>query len=630
MRDIRDFRKILWEYYQESSPALGEKLAEYITTIRWQDAALHLVEAFYSGSTDAVNLILDMHSPITIRFQVDRGRRLLNEEPLELNHRPFLYARNSSEVKNLMERSEEIGLGFLTGSNSEHAIILANMTNYGPDKDVISEKDTYDFEGDLPRIDRNGLLHNPELLNALLSEKEVSHYPEAYSDILCWVPKDLVDSLDMNMEVFEPVHHMHVDIRAKEGSEKDKSHKKLRLPHSFERVEEIIGRDASQWDTLNLTVVSTIAKRGGYESVSSSKLPMVLSYTPFKPSKIDALTLLAMTTPRQQHGLDFLDGHYLCSLEVNQAMVLNQTRPNEINALKAEAFVRSYSPLLKSALGYKDERGDGFDINPESEIGFKATGAEVINLIQEDGILKDWLLDNAPPAVLKDTYIHWLSTYHYISYATPDKRPLVIKSTFKNKIVHEDIHGGYIYAALSEHIGMTNKGIGLPFTLRDIEYLTEKGIKLDEETSLFDGHLNDIPYGKEHSPIMIVTPRINDKNAFDIMKEEVIDRLLDLGVYPAPLEKVKDTWQSDKRPKDLEDTIKQAARFKGFSETKEIKRLSLNKMVERAGPEACAKVAKTPAQWNMLREVFGADIAQFAQTAPAKIKRQFLSDDLGI
>lgn len=601
----------------------GSALADYLSIAPQEHIAHYLTHALYSGNVKALSIILDLCSPIAIDYKKINGQHIINGHRFWERGNPFSLAKSDAEIKQLMELAPKIGLGFLTGVNSDQAILLERLGYDDPDKELTNPKHIANFQGDLPRIDRNGVIHNPELLNAMKVEKDQSAYPESYSDILCWVPKDMVDGGDLDVEAYESIQEIFASLDTKEKRGVEIEGKKVFLPENYEKLVETL--DSYQnWYWFDISVFATIAKRGSSKLLRETQRVLNEPATDALPSKKDALNILSMTSKRQQYGLDFLDGHYLCPIEVHQAMQLQQSAQNPVNLERAKDFILNHSPLLKAALTYARDKNKQIHIRPETEIGFKARGHEFINMLHGQSPIKDWLLNSIPPSAILDAYDKWNHVYHDIQKTYFGSRPSQLKATFKNRIDMDDLHGGKAYESITQHLGINNRGMRLFLTVHDLNYLAEKGIKLDKDTAHLIDDFKAI-YPSDRPLTLVTVPTIGEPISRSIAKV-----LFELGMNPVPIKKRKDEWIADKAPQNLVEAVSQAARYRAISTRLEAKPLSLVIMLEEAGIEACAGAAKTPAQWSMLQDVFGNKITEYVKHAPKETRRKFLMHDLGL
>lgn len=304
------------------------------------------------------------------------------------------------------------------------------------------------------------------------------------------------------------------------------------------------------------------------------------------------ILLRAMATNEVQYGFDAQPGFVLChtSLEFLLEFPLEQNM-NEGNLKKAYDFVDKYMP---------------FDLMHLQAI----PGAR----LNDDDFYRGhtyqqflWLL-GSEPEVIEAT------------------KNLLTSSQFK-AIASGEMIDGALLAVLNKTFGFDNQGMKVKLAIHDVDTLTAIDFKFAEGTQIVSGKSFPSAYRGISASVDIdeIRAGTDPEPTWSGKQGELVkayNGLVSMGLWPC--EKIP-------KPDSVKDALAQCSRKRDYGKRYNEVALSLRGYLVNAGAEACASVAKTPAQWEYLVDVLGPQAMKpYVEQMPHKAKGTVFTFELGV
>lgn len=582
-------------------PYSAEDLTQAIQGLELYELSRALVGACFHGDIQVAQQIWADRGPFETVHEKAQYQELINGTAVRQGtgaEHLFTNATSLDEVKNLLEWAPTVGLGFLVGVNSEHSLLLDSEILETPVK-LLSHMSS--FSGELPVLAQD-VVCTPELLIALREKRDSTILPEAYSDILCWVPSEAVSDHPDHLRPFKV--HQGVHLINNEPF-KDKVGFERREFAFSECTEELISKldrrsiesamvktQVGEWKFNILEMrVEPAAGLAGYPS------EIVLGYQASEPVK---------------YGFDHKPGHTLCHTTVEFLSRFPVSSIDQEKVRSASEFTNTYFPL--DLLSLSREGPLNFYTgclrrSPGLSMGYGKGHSNVRDLNNAFG-------DNSP---IKDQ----------IKKALP--RPLV---DFLNEFYCQTNLDGRSMLALWQGLGIDNAKFGAQLTSWDLQNLHDAGYRFSDETvthlpQRFTSMGKQLTYERWSSEdtevyLSLATEKVIQTGSdLDGPKQAALDNAyhnaLRMNLWPAETD----------RPENLRKALIQSAAKKKPGDTNHER--AMRAWFDLEGIENCVKAADSPSQVDFVRRHFGHNEVQpYLNLTTRKIRGRLVEDDLGL
>lgn len=268
-----------------------------------------------------------------------------------------------------------------------------------------------------------------------------------------------------------------------------------------------------------------------------------------------------------------------------------------------------------------------------------APGVDAVNLKQACEFVSNYMpfdllhLQAIPGARLNDDEFYRGHTYQQFLWLLGSEdevaaatRNLLTPSQFKAIASGEKIEGALL-AVLNKTFGVDNDGMKVKLAIYDIDTLKAIDFKFADGTKIVSGKsfpsayrgitasvdLDDIREGTDPEPTW---------RGKQIELVKAYTGLISMGLWPC--EKIPE-------PASVKEALTQCSRKKDFAKRYNEVALSLRGYLINAGAEACAAVAKTPAQWEYLVDALGPDAMKpYVGEMTHKARGTVFTSELGV
>ncbi len=569
------------EYKQKFHNFSGsmEDASRLIQGLSANEAAHILVTACLQGDLEIAKAVRAHHPDVTITYERSKYHDLINSTPLVRSSLGYLSNTSSQkEIGELLEWMPTAGLGFMVGQGGDHTLMLNAESLYPTVATIQKEKP---FEGELPMLN-HGVVHNPELLDALLEKQSISHYENSFKEILCWVSESMFQDFNQDLPSFHAVQQMN-----------------LYRENSSNGRWEVFGVD---FDELTDDLLAQVSNQ------HREKFDLPLMYVGLElrtqasqeagqiMDPKDNMLLGHLANQALQLGFDHKPGYVLCRTSTDFLKQFDMGPLSENNLQKAAEFTDRYFPLdlvlldyahdaSSCALIYKLNTGLHLEkIPPTVKIN------QLFELMGQDSLVRDKMIRLMRPE-------HW---------------DFIVDMYIRTR------HSEAALLAMYHALGRDNTGMHIEGLSKTLEKLMAGGYRFADETRAVKVE-NKGRWGA-------ATFSVAFENEFTLARlsgksHEGVAQAMSMNLWPS--------YESTK-PSSLDDAIKAAARKRKWDETS-LADCALQEYLKNEGIEACVERVKTPAQWRMLGSVFGgAQLHPYLDRTPREIRGEILSDSLGI
>lgn len=590
-------------YFNDLTSDRGqEALRDWVTSIPDESLAEAQVCAFYLGSLPVLKALIDIRgiAPMDFKVKGERGeghnrsggQRFLNNKPFSSvsGLASFCHIESEAEMSELFEMAAQIGLNFMTGVDGQYSELFESPTF----QSYVQNHQPIKFHGDIPSIEANGTINQPELLNALEQKRCSSSYPMAYNSILCWVDNEVIEQKKLNLTPIDMHRKVKATMRTIDHRFPGGDLKYFNLPEDQAALEDFMeqhDKDPLAFKALNIDYgfsIHSVLKQVEKDVPPSDRAP----YNPkHELSPVNALyTVMAQARQDLADGLEVRDGYSLCIAKVDEISLFEKGDQTAENIQLAQTFIEAHFPLGALAFAYDTHEHLDYSI-PNWNLGANWVCDTFLMKMGDESNLVKHLLEVIPRDLIQMAY---------------DKMSTI---------------SGKQYANANRLFGWSNEGKHIHLKEVDLDMLIDNNITFEDNTSFFVRSKNTLGAEKTAISFDIANYALYP----DERKEELIQKVLDLGLWP--LESAEDG--RGKRPVDLADAIKQASRFKNLDSLSPSK-IALRKYIEGQGPEQASLAAKTAVQWRIVKSIFGGEMDNYLKNTSKAIRRSHLADDLGI
>lgn len=571
------------------------QLEDSIDALPDDERALALFSACVHGDLEIAKAIWERRGPFDIEYEMGAAQIFINDEPtyaLTKAMHSLTNVRSRQELAELYEWMPTVGLGFMVGVGTPSGELLQACRLQVPIREVAWPAS---FSGDLPAL-QSGVVTNPELLVALDHRSKQSSYPKAFREILCWVDEATAAEFSESLDRFESLQYIrfknlvpgqgyqYLDVEFKDVTPE------LLESVSHRRIEDGVVSDSlakNEYDSLNI--------RAFPENPAEPRNKILLAYQASIPV---------------QHGFDFKPGFVLCRTTVDflQQFQMGQVEPLNLN--KAQAFASDYAPI----------------------------DLMMLDVEQKNGLYGETLRSSVGMYHRSGSYEYGIHDFYN---AFGDKSPLqphlqaAIPKAMLDFILnrHCEINiDANALLALHQGLGIDNTGLRVSLEVHDLQVLADAGFRFSEESKITKST-------REHNGFMI-------SHVINLGDSDVILDIEDPFMESGDAKKTPEAlaasgsryrnamitglWPADtEKPGSIGEALVMAGRKKKWGET--IHEKSLLAMIDHAGIEVCASLAKTTPQWNFLKDHFGREaMAPYLEDAAPQTRGRILMDDLGI
>lgn len=563
--------------------------------------AVALAQAGFCGDVEIGRRLIEIHGPIETHLEVQGFQTILNGSPLHYAWAEH-YLRNAATTADIAEALEwlpQVGLGWMVGVGSDHSLLFDDPSTI---KSVLKHISAASFEGVLPSL-INGRIEQPELLLALNERSECSAYPDVYQRVLCWVPTHAVGEFPDKLVPYESIQAVYLrdELKAK-GSRPDGINQSRTIPLADLQpadLAELENHWASSFDPDRVS-----------NGVSLLNIILKMSSTDPGRRREGNRLLVHQGNEALQHGFTDRPGMVLCESTVAFLSQFEVGPSDPVNAMKCQAYANAYAPFDLIALQYGDKHGDAFLSNPP-RYGFellfdtpRATFNQLVGLLDRPEPFSN-LMRN----VLSKELMGFLSSLYGDKHAWA--------STL---------------LTLQREFGIDNQGVAVELTGSDIDLLHAGDYKFAGNTSVV---IHDATSNQSWLYLQQGDVKFNyDSKCMQGLDDEQIHAVLvkatQMGLWLAPTakpEKIAEAITSISRRKI--DNRKSRGSLAWYLVNSPI--FAAKAYLTVAGPEACAKGAKTEKHWHVLKELFGMDaLKPYMNKASLKVKGSLFSSDLGL
>lgn len=561
-----------------------------------------LARACVHGDLRIAKSIWAARGPFDVDFKKDvfwtniNGTRVSLET--EANH-IFTNATSSKDIQALMEWMPTVGLGFMIGSGSEHAVLFDSMQLENP---VNTLSRAVSFDGVLPSLTQ-GVLSNPELVIALQDKARNSAFASGYENILCWVADDMLSGFGDSLRPYEITHGLVVgrdeeeDLVTQKVGLREASETLLGNLQSFYLANGEVQRSPGEYELLEISV-----KTSPCEGSGTHVMDMCLGH---------------LSSPLVQHGFWDKPGYTLCMTKPSFLAQFEQG-PVEVENLQLSlAFADQYFPLDIIAHCHDLDRLSGSclreDIGLDLNFGYWRKGLRGADIER------------------------FYCAFGDVSPVHERLREAVSKDLVEFVLQHQSSRNVTAEAmiALQQAFGIDNRGLGMAPNHHDLQKLCDAGFKFSSMTTVvqpnrkINGRLtNNQREGSKDTTLFLSIygtrveverchPSESDLKALD----ESYRNAIRLGIWPSDKQSL--------RPKTVSGALTMLAALKKISSNNHDQ--ALLAYLEVAGVEECAKGAKAGEHWQILKDHFGDDAMRpLLGLASRAVRGKVLEDDLGM
>lgn len=580
-------------------PYTQADLADAIQGLEHYEVARALVVAAIHGDLEIAKAVWEVRGPFEVVHEHLQYHELINGTAVRQNtgsNNRFSNAQSLAEIKELLEWLPEVGLGFMVGVKSDYALLLESAYLEEAIK-KLSHQTVYD--GELPTLS-GGEVSNPELLHALLDQSRTSRFPEAYSDILCWVPDHEVAQFGDMLKPFDVYSGLSL-VRPRTPEEGSYYHRQTFQLH--ECTQELMGQVRSRgiegghsqsypatWDFQSFDM--RIEPRGGINEY---------------PSEVVACY---QANQALRHGFGHKPGHTLCHTSVD---FLSKFNPGYLDSEKFKAaneFVVGYFPLDLLSIAWEGK--ENFDGGCLRRTGGYRRGQGIGTSNVSD--LLSYFGDDSP---IKD----------HVRRELP--RPLV---DFMINLQCDTTLDAKTLLAMKQGLGRDNTGFGVRMDSKGLQLLHDAGYQFSPETA------THLPQRHSATGMQLTYARMSHKDT-EVYLHLAGEYVSSAGSPMPETPELKDAysnalrmnlWPAETpRPESLRRAIIQAAPKKKADDSNTGR--ALRAYFDLEGPENCIKAADTYSQVEFLRRHFGYDpVHKLLKLTTPKIRGRLLEDDLGM
>ncbi|MBI6885868.1 hypothetical protein [Pseudomonas putida] len=563
------------------------------------ELARALVRACVHGDLKIAKTIWSARGPFAVEYQPNSIWTIIGGTKVSLetsaNHL-FTNSSSGNDLRELLEWMPSVGLGFMVGIGSEHALLFDSNGLKRPINQLTRPPA---FAGDLPVLS-GGFLHHPELAIALRAKSLKTHYPKPYKKVLCWVEEEMLAVAGDNAEQFSINHGLTL------GQGEDEH--QVRITHDLKACTEDALRDVQSYFIEDN---HTKRSHGEWEA-----LRLAMRREPVGQADADRQNMILghLGSEEHQYGLSHRPGYVLCSADLEYLCSFEMGAVRTENLARSRAFVSSYFPLDMISLDAKNGDRAG-DIYPRDDIGVD------INLEHgsHEGLDKLYQsMGNKSP--IKDLV-----------------RPMIPKDlvSFLLKLNCSRTVDAKSMLCLQQAFGMDNTGLAMSPNHHDLQMLLDEGFAFSKETATnltlkkIGGRMVSCQRenSQETKVFLSVSSLIREVGLTNktLENEPELDaayrNAIRLGLWPSSKPSV--------RPRTIAAALKMVAALKFVSTENHDQALLAYLTV--AGPEACAKAAKSADQWLALKTHFGSDtMDQYLGLADRAVRGGVLEDELGM
>lgn len=559
-----------------------------------------LVGAAFHGDLKLAQQLWDRRGPFETVHVKAQYQEIINGTAVRQStgaQHKLTNAETINEVRQLMEWLPSVGLGFMVGVGSKHSLLLESAYLDAPIKHLARPSA---FTGELPVLSQ-GVITNPELLIALRDKQAASSIPEAYSDILCWVPAAQVDEFPDHLKPFKVQQGLHL-VRPKTPEEGTGFH---RQEFSFSECTEKL---FSQVERRSIINASTAMQPATWDfNILEMRIEPAAGLSGY-PSE---MVLTYQATEAIKHGFDHKPGHVLChtSVEFLSGFPVSSVDPERSKA--ASAFAKDYFPI--DLLSLSREGTANFDA---SCIG-KRTGFA--------------LGSGKGHSNIRDLYYAFGDDSPIRDQVRSLPRPIIDFMIGMNPLANLDCRS---MLALKQGLGIDNTKFGAQLNSVDLQKLHDGGYRFA------DASVTRLPQRHTSTGKTLTYERMSseDTEVYMYLAGEAAktagtpeDEVKTQELHTAYQNALRmNLWPSEMpRPEDLRKAIIQAAAKKKPGYLNHDR--ALRALFDLEGIENCIKATDSASQVDFLRRHFGHNEVQpFLNLTTRKIRGRLVEDDLGL
>jgi hypothetical protein len=531
------------------------------------------------------------NGPFDITYQVGaNGQHLINGQPVVDTTGAGHYLTNlnsAGQISELIEWLPGIGMGFMVGVDSDHALLLQTAKVKAPIEHLVWQDEG--FAGELPTLS-NGLVSSPELLIVMGEKVGESVLPGGYQDVLCWVSKEHLEEFSGSVDPYDSCQFLQV--------------KKV-VPGRGQVLRDIELIDVTE---EALADVSHHRIEDGYHSQSNAEWDyngLTLQTFPenYKEPR-NSLVLGHFANEAIKQGFWGKPGHTLCRVGVGFLNQFPCGPVDQANLDIAKGFAKNHCPLdimttIAKGSGKRTalHRVSGARYSPRhTHISkfFKSFG--------DDSPLQPHFKQSVPMAL-----------FNYM------------KQEFCDVSFNADV-----ILAVHQGLGLDNSGFAMNLGAKGLQKLVDAGFRFSDDTVCMPVYSKGpsgeyLNHRREDTDTFVkFDPEKELELDSDILEGDDRRAMDDLYKHTA----AANLWPGDmKGPTSLSDAMTRAFRKKTYS----VQREALLGYIQLAGIDACAAEAKTPAHWALLKERFTrAQIDPYLKVMPREIRGKVIEDDLGL
>lgn len=548
-----------------------ELILKLINSVPDQQLPIFMALAIYAGDHEIFNLVKDRYRRAPNGLITSTKYHDVKDAIALFaeNIQPFACVRGASEARDILESVQQFGFQWMTEDVEGKPFLLRSIKKSSSMK---INRDSPLYSGLLPTLSADlTRVHNPELLIALKQQRDSSRFPKAYESVLCLVPIESIDTLSVPHRRLVPFQ----SFSLLEGS----TNQSLCVPFG-------------EWD--DDTLIKRLSVEAGDRQCAITGLQMGLTgntestplYRISLERSVDDYLKSAFLPKRAQMGFNEFEGFTICTVKLDDLLNLDLDGCNDQHLEQAKAHCDQVLPLNLICNFYSNDGsikfGRGYDEEPYM----------LINSLSD---LLDHLAHPEYSNLVKDTLSH--AVWHQ-----------VLKPAYTINGLHA--------AAIELHLGISSDNRQVTVSMDDLDKLVAIGYRVDP------GKIGKLKESDRNYPLdrdLMFTDYDDDMTAEDY--RSAVFKMMDLGAIV----------DEELHHLPLKDILVKAARRKLICEQKAIPDAVLTKRIMQAGPEQCAAVASSKAQWNTIEKVLGKDaIRPYLRMASKRVKGDFLSDDLGL
>ena len=611
LEEILDSRHQPWCLYGEHSMPADE-LPEPINTtearkviqmLAKEELPRALARACVHGDLWIAKTIWSARGPFQIGFKKDSFWTNINGTRVSMEtsaRHIFTNASSAKDIEALMEWMPTVGLGFMIGVGSEHSVMM-NADEMKTPMNSLAHRSS--FEGELPRLS-DGVLHSPELAVVIQSKATSSYYGPAFDQVLCWVDDDMLQAHSVELSRFEVAHCLLLG----QGEDEGQLTKSVPLSECTEELFSIV-------ESRYMSEGEVKVKPGKWEAL---ELSIRTAPGPDSDEKLMSMHLGYQASVPVQHGFWEMPGYTLCLAKTSFLDQFEKGPTGQRNMRASLDFADDYFPL--DLVGYHRDfdrfssvcgrDGIGIEINFEYwNIWTKlSTPDSFYTAFGADSFVRDQMITAVP--------------YDLVEF-------VLQRNCSRNPSAKSMI-------ALQQTFGIDNKGRGMALDHLDLQLLHDAGYVFSTESQVvqpirkINGVLETNRRISSSDTAVFLSvygtrlqverrqPTPDDMAALD----EAYRNAIRLGLWPSEKQSL--------RPKTVANAMTQISKAKAILKSDNHVQ-SLLAYLDIAGPDACAKGAKSGEHWRVLQDHFGDDVMRpLIKLAPRDVRGYILEDDLGM